>query len=143
MIHKPLNFTLSAALALLCLVSFGCGDTDIATISGTVHCDGTPIPQGRVVFSSETLNCAGKILDGQYELMNRGKPNIPLGEYTITVFPPADLFEYNPATGEEERVKGKADLTLFPKKYQLKNKSGLEFSPQVGANEFNIELEKE
>jgi len=58
---------------------------------------------------------------------------------TITVFPPADIFEYNPATGEEELVEGKVDLALFPKKYQLKNKSDLEFSPQVGANEFNIE----
>ena len=132
-----------STVGLVCLLSLGCGaGSDTATISGTIATNGTSIPEGRIVFSSETATCAGKIVDGKYQLMDKGKSSVPLGDYTITVLPPEDTVEYDPDTGEEEAVKSDADPALFPKKYQNKETTDLKFSPVAGENEYDINLKK-
>ena len=129
-------------VAFVCLLNLGCGgESGGATISGTVVSNGTPIPDGRVVFSSDEANCSGEISDGKYELKNKGKSNVPLGEYIVTVFPP-DMVVYNPDTGEDEKIEGDVDLKLFPAKYQRKDKSDIKFSPEAGDNNFDIILKK-
>ena len=97
------------------------------------------MPVGRVVFTSETATCAGDIVDGKFELKNKGYQSVPLTEYTITVCPPA--YVYNPDTGEEEPVKN-VDPAMFPQKYQRKGTSDLKFTPVAGHNEHEIVLQK-
>ncbi|QEG22961.1 hypothetical protein [Mariniblastus fucicola] len=138
--------SLTAVLTVTCfgvLLTAGCGvGSDGASISGTVASNGVPLPAGRVVFSSDTATCSGEIVDGKYQLLHKGYRKIPLTEYTITVFPPADDLVYNPETGEEEPVADRLDPKLFPKRYQRKGTSDLKFSPEPGHNEYEIVLEK-
>ena len=142
MVGQLKSLTTIGAVALICLLNAGCGaDSGEATISGRVSSKGNPIPEGRVVFSSETATCAGEITDGEYVLKNKGKSSIPLGDYTITVFPPANAVVFNPDTGEDEAVKSKVDSSLFPAKYQKVGTSDLKFSPVAGDNDFDIMIE--
>ena len=96
MIRLRPSFAPIATVACLCLLlASGCGvGTDGAAISGTVVCNGKPVPVGRVVFSSAAATCAGEIVDGEYQIMNKGYRKVPLADFTITVCPPANV--YNP-----------------------------------------------
>ena len=142
MIQQTTNFVFFIIAALVCLFNLGCGNSGGATVSGTVEIDGKPIPEGRVVFSSQTTTCAGEIVDGKYQLKNKGESNIPLDNYTITVFPPGNTVVFDPETGEEEAVTAKVDRNLYPDKYQQSKTSDLKFSPVAGDNDFDIILEK-
>ena len=142
MICRCYRLGFASVLILICLLNSGCGsDSGAATVTGIVECNGQSIPAGRVVFSSETTTCAGEISDGEYELKDKGKSEIPLGNYTITVFPPK-MTVFNPDTGEDERVKGNVDLSLFPQKYQSTGTSDLKFSPKAGDNDFDVIIRK-
>ena len=137
-----LDFTsASVFFCLLSVISLGCDSgAGGATISGTVKSNGNLIPTGRVVFSNDTTSCAGEISSGSYELKSKGKSKVPLGEYTVTVFPPK-MTVFNPETGEDERIKGDVDLSLFPQKYQSTGSSDIKFSPKAGDNDFDIMME--
>ena len=127
------------AIALVCLLNSGCSsDEGSATISGKVELSGRPVPYGLVVFKSETAICAGSIKDGQYELNYRGKQDLPLGDYVITVIPPVD----GTNSDENGQANVKVDLSLFPEKFRSNSTSGLKFSPDTGYNEFDIMMEK-
>lgn len=133
-------------LILACTILFvaGCGNIgENATISGTVECDGAPLPDGVVVFTSDSTTCSGKIQDGKYQVLSQGKKSVPLQEYVVTIFPPDNEVEYNPETHSEEPVVSTVDLTLFPEKYQSGSTSGLKFSPVQGSNQFDITLNKD
>lgn len=137
------HFAYAALLVWLCLICVGCGGSEnSAQISGKVISKGQTLPSGRVVFTSDSTSCAGDVLDGKYELFNRGEPEIPLAEYTITVFPPADALVYNPDTGQEEPAPNRPDPSLFPKKYQKVGSSDIKFTPVAGDNVFEIDLGK-
>ena len=135
-------------LSLVCLVLpvTGCGGSGepTASVSGSVQCDGTPLAEGLVVFSSVSTTCTGKIQNGQYTLFHQGdESSVPLQSYTITVFPPDNKVQYNPETNTEEPVPSAVDPALFPKKYRSKTTSGLKYSPTEGENAFDIVLTKE
>lgn len=105
--------------------------------------DGSPLPEGQVVFSSESLTCSGQITDGQYKILYQGSQSVPLDEYVVTIFPPVIEVEYNAETDQEEPIPSSTDPALFPKKYQSKSTSGLKFTPERGNNTFDIKMDKE
>ena len=127
-----------------CLAISGCGNNsqNAATITGDIKFEGTPVPGGMIVFSSDTITCSGPITDGKYEVMHQGKSGIPLQEYEVTIFPPKNEFEYNPKTEREELIPTGIDPEFFPLKYRNKTTSGLTFSPVEGINDFPINMEK-
>lgn len=132
-----------SALAMLLMAVTGCGDGQTASISGTAECDGTPLPDGWVVFSSEATTCSGKISNGEFEVFCSGSRSVPLETYAVKVVPPENKAEYNPDTDSEEIVPGTSDLSLFPTKYQDTTTSGLTFTPEAGSNTFVITLTKD
>lgn len=135
---QRMYFALAALLVLL--ISVGCSGGG-ASISGTVEKDGTALPGGQIVFSSDNNSCSGIIENGQFTLSHQGSSYIPLDTYTVTVFPPPTEVKFNPRTQDEEPIAPTYDVSLYPKKYQSKRTSDLQFTVENGNNEFKIVLE--
>lgn len=130
------------ACVLLVFVS-GCGGVPTGSVSGSASIDGAPVPAGRIVFTSSENTCSGTIADGEYNLAHNGSPNIPVGEYIVTVFPPRNEEKFNPDTNKIEFVDLGVDPKIFPKKYQVKSTSDLKFTSKAGENRLDIELSNE
>ena len=135
--------TSSVLLALTLLIICGCDGGTTASISGKATCDGTPLPEGLVVFASDTATCSAKIIDGQYAVSFQGGNSVPIETYAITVFPPDTKFEYNAETDSEEPVPSNVDLSMFSRKYQSTSTSGLTFTPEPGENTFDILISRD
>ena len=131
------NFLL--ILSVVCLGCIGCGGGNSGSVSGTAEYEGKPLPGGRVVFESKTSTCVAKIENGKFEAKYKGSKSLPMGTYKVSVWPPAPEPKMNPKTMKLETVSS-VDTSLYPKKYQSKLTSGLEFTLVPGSNVFDIEL---
>ena len=118
----------------------GCGSEKTATVSGTIDFEGVSIPTGLVTFASDQNIYYGQIENGRYQIEHQGKPQIPQGDYAVTVSPPPDESEYNLETGEEVLLTPKFNPKHFPLKYRDKTTSGLSVTLDESENEFDIEL---
>jgi hypothetical protein len=81
---RSLNCLRSAGTALvallLCTSLVGCGSSE-AEVSGTVRCDGKPLPYGNIQFlGADGIPCAGQIqADGTFTV------RVPLGQAKVIV----------------------------------------------------------
>ena len=132
---RSATLTVFLALGLLS----GCGNLDSSSVQGTVSYKGTPLSAGTVIFESGNHTCTGRIENGKYILRCKGKTNIPLADYEITVFPPQPEVKTNPETLELEAV-STVDESAYPARYRSRKTSELAFTPVKGKNEFAIVL---
>jgi len=128
-------------LVLFVLVSLGCGDQK-ASVSGSVSFGDEPIPAGRIVFSTESNVCSADISDGTYLLTYQGSDQVPIDNYTVTVFPPKLETRIDASTGEEELIPHGINKKFFPKKYRDRSTSDIHFSPEPRANKFDVQLNR-
>jgi hypothetical protein len=127
-------------LALVAVV--GCGGTYDATVSGMVTLDGNVVPRGTVAYQPVAGGPAayGPIAeDGSYTIRTGSEQGLPSGEYAVTVTanePPA--VQQTASGGPPPPGK-----PITPPWYRSKDMSGLRFTVESGANEFNLELKSQ
>ena len=72
----------AASLLTALLVVGGCGDGDVAVVSGAVKVDGAPLKQGFITFvpaDGKTATSGGAITDGRYSV------KVPVGSMKVSV----------------------------------------------------------
>lgn len=126
--------------ALIPVVMTGCGGAasdapELASLSGKVTLDGTPLASGEVVFQPVSGRPArADIVDGVIQnptTLSKGD-GVPLGELKMTVFS---------SKPDPSDASGMAVISLIPKKYNDVSSSGLSCSVNAGEqNEITIEL---
>jgi hypothetical protein len=120
---------LSLILILVFCVLMGCGPGGPAThpVSGSVSLDGTPIPDGDIIFTDPTgaaTSGMGKITDGKYTAnITAGKKRVEIRASKMMPFPAGQVG----AMGEKE---GPQDY--IPKKYN--DQSELTMDVKAGTN---------
>lgn len=131
---------LKICVGITCLLAFmGCGSPQ-ATVSGRVTLDGAPLTTGAVTFHSKTnggVLAYGAIdQQGNYSLLSGNQPQIPPGEYGVTVI----AAEHLPSTvpGEEGKLK-----ELTPAKYASVETSGITRVVKPGSNTIPLELKSQ
>lgn len=70
---KSIQLLATLCVAFVLVIASGCGESGPETvkITGAVSLDGTPIPEGDILFrdaTGSTGSCAAKITDGVYEM---------------------------------------------------------------------------
>jgi hypothetical protein len=131
------TFRVTAVFALGALS--GCG-SDLGQVSGLVTLDGQPLRGGSGVTATVMFQpTAGGVPgvgvvddEGRYEITAGSQPGIKPGEYAVTCAATQLI-----AGKDGGAASGKG---LTDPKYASAATSGLQFTVQPGANEFNIEL---
>jgi hypothetical protein len=140
----------SLLLAFGCAKDFDYGET--GRIHGRLTFDGEVLAPGHGVIFMEPIKgylAYGETdVDGYYDVSSWNNGNMPVGTYNVYIGPPAPPPPRTELTPEErfdnpELYDPTPPPSLFPKKYQDKDASGLEFTVKAGENEFNIDLKKE
>lgn len=129
-----LSFMLRLHFSCLILGLFvGCGDTNYATVSGTVTLDGQPVPRGMVQFVpvNDMPTATGEIgPNGEYRLMSAEKTGAYVGKHRVRV--------EARAVPKDERDSFPA--SLIPERYNSEETSKLEFEVTPGSNNIDIKL---
>lgn len=125
-----------ARFALLAGVCLGCGGLE-SSVSGVITVDGEPASSGRVAFEPVAGGkmASARIGDaGRYQLQSNQTAGLAPGEYRVSVTIREPLVR--PAGGGLPAP----GALLIPEKYTRTSTSGLSYSVNPGANEFDIEL---
>ena len=126
---RPFAFTLIGAI--LC-ISVGCS-ANTGTVEGTVEVDGKPLGGFQVTFTSQADGSTAlgyAKADGRYQVFRgRGKREIPVGEYKVTV-QPTDVVDFV----------SRPNVRL-PTTYTDSSNTILIKSVEPGANVIDFELE--
>ncbi len=137
---KFLSISLSAPLILCSLILMGgCGKSNAikkGSVSGNVQVKGTPLQNGQIVFSSESLgvNQAAVIQpDGTYSL----EASMPVGDYRVYFLPPADG-DIQPGLANQQPP---VALKNVPEKYRSEASTDLTVIVTEGKNTAPIEIQ--
>jgi len=137
---KPISRRFAAPLLLLLGSFLGCSEAGppIAAVTGIVTFQGAPVPDGVVIFISDSGFGSSAALqpDGTYLVQSHHGKGIPLGEYSVIVTPPEepDLPEGSPPVKRNE-------YKNIPKKFRQFETSPLRMTVrQEKENVFNIEM---
>lgn len=149
-----MNWIGTFAVGALLVAATGCGAGG-SSVTGTVTLeDGTPVTNGRIIFTSKELNLSanGSInADGTYELstyeMNDGAPE---GNYQVTITAmqrdqrTVEITETS--TKDRGRQANSRRVGTMPKplihpKYGNSASSGLTAEVKLGRNEINFQVE--
>jgi len=120
---------------LICLVIIGCGKNKRLTGKVTFD-DGTPAPNGTVIFRKDNFMSRGEIKsDGSYKMSSEGtNDGIPPGEYKVYV---QGVTEMPPGTPGQMIL----PVLLCHPKYSSPDTSGLTCKVPAPGNKFDIVLE--
>jgi len=149
-----------AAIAVTVAIA-GCGaaaslpEAETGTVQGSVTYQGEPVPSGStVVFTNQKygIPATGQVgKKGTYKLQMRGRPDILVGDYQVSITPPADTRpEMTDAEYEKMMAEGKGPVSVskkaspppFPERYTAAGTSGLSFQVNAGDNTYQISLEE-
>ena len=128
-------------LALVCVVSIGCGDgrLPLGKVSGVVNVDGKPLSKGQIVFVTDTRRAFGYIEDGKIVDVPTYKTGdgVTVGNHPVAIRPKVDESEMMSLPS------GKSPFSLddsVPEKYHKESTSGLTAEIARGENklEFNL-----
>jgi hypothetical protein len=126
---------------LVLLAVIGCGgNKNEFEVSGTVRYQGQPLPTGTVSFldSSNQWLASSAINDGTYAI--RGK--MPDGPVKITVTTlGSSSGGPHPFVLRKKKSREPLMVIPIPAKYGSADQSGLTYTVQPGANEYNIDLQ--
>ena len=147
---KAKHFLVGCALCLAVAWIAGCEPGGPATepVTGKVtFTDGSPVPQGTVVFYSEKVTPMGQIKeDGSYTLYTGEKEGAPVGNYTI-YFMGMDSGGYvapkqDEETGEILEEAEAASGSVVAEKYLSPEDSDIKKEVTSGPNQIDISVEK-
>ncbi|TWT86660.1 hypothetical protein Mal64_34890 [Pseudobythopirellula maris] len=129
----------ASVVALLALMTAGCGGPYDATVYGAVTLDGQPLPSGTVSFfpTSDGPTAYSRIDDsGMYQIRTGREKGLPPGEYAVTV-----VAREKP-TVDQSNSGGPppAGRMLTPQRYRNRDQSGLVYTVEPGANQIDLEL---
>ncbi len=133
------------------LIAAGCGESKIPTgkLSGKVTYKAEPVTEGTVTFRNNEQGtvAAGKLdAAGEYHLLFGGGPEVPAGDYVITITPPEAhvpiASELVSAGGQVPVVNGQRAFPNIPAKYRSFNTSGLTKTIDEGENSCEISLDE-
>lgn len=138
------SLTFSRALigiSALCALTTGCGN-GLGQVSGTITLDGQPLVcrdgvMATVMFqpaSGSGVSAVGHLdAEGRYQVMSGSQAGLAPGEYAVT----CAVNQVIPSTTGGD-ASGKA---LSDPRFANGQTSGLRFTVQPGANEFNLAIE--
>jgi len=133
----PSRFVLTSPsrimIALMVIVAasgcFGSGKPKTGSVTGKVTLNGAPLEKGQVAFFDPKRGDGATVSiekDGVYKIAKV----LEVGDYQVSVFPPVGV----PGGAGAGKVS-------IPNKYQNPGSSGLSFTIEPGANEYNISME--
>ena len=127
--------------AVILVAMYGCGGTGEPTgkVTGRITHEGTPLTEGTISFSSQdgSSTVASSVIsaDGVYDLQFGDTSRIPVGEYTITVHPPAPPLDLsNPVPSPQK------EYPNFPLPYRSPATSPLHAVIAEGEQEMDFDL---
>jgi hypothetical protein len=131
------------ALAIFALaVTAGCGAGDglnRKSISGTVTCDGKPLPAGAILFEPDTYQSGtavgATIQDGSFTIAGRDGP-VP-GSYKVRIYMSSGI-QAPPAKGQTDRSP-RPMVEFLPEEYNAKTKLRADVS-ESRPNRFRFDL---
>ena len=133
------------ALASLSALTVGCGGSDLVVVKGRVTYLGEPLERAQIRFvpqdSSTTWMSGAYIVDGEYEVVNKG--GVPVGKYNIEIVahrPTADYLRLNGPPGPGANWDHIPREQFLPAKYNTETE--LQLTIDSGSSEVvkNIEL---
>jgi hypothetical protein len=129
-----------AVLAVAAIAGCGSGDgLDRKLISGTVTCDGKPLPAGSILFEPDTYQSGtavgGTILDGSFTIAQRDGP-VP-GSYKVRIYMSSGI-QAPPAKGQTDRSP-RPMVEFLPEQYNSKTKLRADVSASR-PNRFQFDL---
>jgi len=136
--------SVAAAAAVLALAVTGCGNSLPATVSGTITLGGQPLPEsdlisGTVMFHPTAGGAAaiGSVsTGGRYDIKTGSTRGLAPGDYRVTV----RVVEIEPPPpGGYQNAPGQRLLT--PRRYEDREKSGLQYAVTPGKNQIDLTLE--
>jgi hypothetical protein len=113
--------------SLLLAPCLGCGDTNYATVSGTVTLDGQPLPRGMVQFVpvNDMPTATGEIgADGKYKLSTADQSGAYVGKHKVRI----------EARAEQKDERDTFPVSLIPERYTSEETSKLEYEVVAGKN---------
>jgi len=142
-------YTYISSVAVLLIVT-GCSGK--VQLGGTVTFsdDGTPLPQGAILFQSETVLAQGGIQpDGTYKVGTDKKTDgLPLGTYQVCITGTDMIeFEAGPSTVVDSSGVGlggqrEIRISLIDPKYASASTSGLTFTVDGKTKKFDIQVDR-
>ncbi|MDB5340923.1 MAG: hypothetical protein JWN70_6542 [Planctomycetaceae bacterium] len=133
------------------LIAAGCGEAKIPTgkLSGKITYKAAPVTGGTVTFrnNEQGIVAAGTLdASGEYHLMFAGGPEVPAGDYVITITPPEThvpiASELVSVGGQVPVVNGQRSFPNIPAKYRSFNTSGLKKTIDEGENSCDLTLDE-
>ena len=125
-------------MALLLLGSCaGCGGPHESYVTGTVTIDGTPLPNGTVMFQpvgQGPITASNIESDGSFRVKTGANQGLASGEYIVTVQALSDV----PSPGMT--VQQLAKISLVPLSYNDKRTSTLRYQVEPGSNRIDLQL---
>lgn len=126
-----------AGLAVVLLLSAGCGQSDWGTLEGTVLLNGEPIGPGAISLEPVNEARAGALAkfgsDGKYAIQSSGrKPGAPIGEYRVFIRGGENL---------SAETDGPPPQSNIPPRYGALSGSDLTVTIEPGANTKDFDLQ--
>ncbi len=134
-----------ASNSYYCLVAFavlGCRPTTpLARVSGQVTYKGSPVQEGRVVFSNPQLGVyiTANISGGSYEVITSKGHGLLPGEYAVAIVPPLVDHPVGPILQPPQRT----DYTKIPRRYRDPRSSGFKVQLEEGNNRADFKMRSE
>jgi len=122
----------SSLILLLALLLSGCGSSgpETCTVTGTVTWNGSPVPEGNILFTSadgKGVPDSGRIEDGKYKL------EVKPGKKKVAIHAEREVGEVDPIMGARPR------RSYIPPKYNVQTELTAEVTPGA-KNAFPFEL---
>jgi hypothetical protein len=133
--HQPASYRLVVLTTSLFLLGCGSGDAGRYTVTGKVTFQGQPVEQGEITFEDPT---AGQVNSSQLGSGGSYSLDVPAGDFKVSVAPP--LIEMKGTADSPPDMVRNPAVKNIPKKYWVRETSGLSAKVDKNAKAFDFEL---